>query len=50
LKGIQGIRADRVAIRLATVYYCAKPFIASIKVNAPPLGVLADVFGTDIFH
>jgi hypothetical protein len=44
-----------VAICLATVYdsattICVNPFIAYIKVNAPPLGVLACVFGTGIFH
>ena len=37
LRSIQGIRANRVAIRLATVYdpatICANPFIVYIKVN-----------------
>ena len=55
LKRIQGIRANQVAIRLATVYdsaatICANPFIAYIKVHAPSPCVLAFVFGTGIFH
>jgi hypothetical protein len=53
LRSIQGIRANQMANRLATVSattICAYPFIAYIKVNAPPPGVLAYVFWTGIFH
>jgi hypothetical protein len=55
LRSIQGIRANRVAIRLTTVFdsattICANPFIVYIKVNVPPPGVLAYVFGTGIFY
>jgi hypothetical protein len=54
-RSIEGIRANQAVIRLAAVYdsaatICANPFIAYIKVNAPPPGVLAYVFGTGIFH
>jgi len=55
LRSIHGIRANRKAIRLATVYdpattICANPFIVYIKVNAPPPGVLAYEFGTGNFY